>query len=511
MNPPHKARTSWWWSLLVAIAATLIIFRGLGVGSIWSDEAFSVELAKQSLGQMLRVTLSVEGNMFVYYFLMHFWLAVLHALHIRWSAFWVRVPSALAFIMASLTLWRLGDYLLGRIGGAVAVMLWWAFPWAVTYAQQARSFAFLFWFAALSFYAMVRLIDAQDDPSSQRWGFLYGLATLFGVYSFLDMVFYTMAQLLWMTWAWRAGRINSHRYQLYGAIVAGAAFLSLPLVPSILHGGQVSWVPLQTLPDILRYPNAWIKTPPQSPITVFIVLGVSIGIVNALTPRKGHETHTPMRRAFWLGLSWLILPLLLEYLVFTYLHFHILDAVYALPATMGIALSSAAGWLSLRSVPVSWAVLVATFIVALPQWPRGQGISLENWRTPVLTWAKGVKPDQSIVAFDNTSGVQYTLQYFIDAHHLPITIRPYPGHFTWTEYIKLNTKGAYFARAVSVPALRQDGILLAGHQVWFAFAEGPMGQARPLLTWLSHHAVLKERLSEKGWPVGFQLYQITGR
>lgn len=311
MNPSSQARASWLWSLLVASAAILVIFHRLGVGSIWRDEAFSVELAKQPLGQMLHVTLTVEGNMFMYYFVMHFWLGLLQLLHIRWSAYWVRVPNAAAFVLASLTVWRLGTYLVSRIGGAMAVMIWWAFPWVVTYGQQARAFAFLFWLAALSFYAMVRLIDATDDRSIKRWGFIYGLATLLGVYSFLDMVFYTILQLFWMTWAWRAGRIDSRRYQRYWAILVGTAILSLPLVPSILRGGQVGWVPMQTLHDIMRYPTTWLETKPTSLITVFIVLGVIIGIVTILRRHKDVENQLPIRRAYWLGLLWATVPLFL--------------------------------------------------------------------------------------------------------------------------------------------------------------------------------------------------------
>lgn len=508
MRESKNRPLSWPLALLVLIAAAFIIFHRLGAGSIWRDEAFSVELAKQSLGQMLHVTLTVEGNMFFYYFLMHGWLGILNLFHLPWSAFWVRVPNAVAFVAASVTLWRLADYLTGRIGGIVTVLIWWAFPWVITYGQQARSFSLFFFFTALSFYALVRLIDAGDDREAKRWAWIYGIATLLDVYSFMDSVFFTITQALWATWAWRSGRIDGKRYQRYWMMVIGAAICSLPLLPSIKHGGQVGWVPLQTFHDIVHYPTTWLEAKRTSLITVFIILGIVLGIITSVLPRKDDKDQARTRQAVVLGLAWAVIPLLLEYAVFKYLHFHILDAVYGLPTALGIALASGAGWMSLRRSTVAWAVLVATVLIAYPQWHRGQGISLEKWNTPVLTWAHFVTPHQSIVCIDNIGGIQYTLQYFIDAHHLPITIKPYPGHFTWNEYVNLKSKGAYFAQAASVAALQKAGILKPGHQVWLATADVPASLVQPLRTWLAQHATLRRTVSGTKWPVSFQLYQV---
>lgn len=123
MATSRQRRISWGLGVAVFVVSVLIIFHRLGFGSIWRDEAFSVELAKQSWGTMLHVVLTVEGNMFFYYLVMHLWLGLLHMFHIRWSAFMVRVPNALGYVGAALAIWRLADYLTGRAGGLIAVMV----------------------------------------------------------------------------------------------------------------------------------------------------------------------------------------------------------------------------------------------------------------------------------------------------------------------------------------------------------------------------------------------------
>lgn len=494
---------------VVAIVSEALIFHKLGLGSIWRDEAFSVELAKESIPQILRVVLSVEGNMFFYYMVMHLWLGLLNIFHIRWSAFWVRVPSALGFVAASITFWRLADYLMGRIGGLVAAVTWWAFPWAVTYGQQARSFSFFYFFTTLSYYGLIRFVDAQDVRSARRWAWVYGLATLLGVYSFMDEVFYTMTQVLWITWLWRRQRIENSRYIVFWSVTVAAALLSLPLVPSIENGGQVGWVPMQTIHDILRYPITWLSATPHSIIiTWYLALGALLGpLLFLVFIRHGQPPHAA--RAVGLGLMWVITPLAIQYLVFRYLNFHILDAVYALPATLGVSLASSAGWMSIRRGPVvPWLILVITLVIGVPQWYRGQGISLENGRPSVMALARHVTPGQYIVCIDNIGGLQYTLQYFIDAHHLSISIPPYPGQFTWSEYINLRNKGPYFAEAASVQQLQRSHILDPGNQVWLALADEPLSLTKPLEMWLHHHAVLLRTIHEPLAPVTFQLYSV---
>src|SRR5713226_4321396 len=78
VNPSRLLRTPP--SLLIVVALFGIslgfdLYR-LGVPSIWFDEAFSVELARQPLPLLWHIIFGSEPNMELYYLLLHGWLAV---------------------------------------------------------------------------------------------------------------------------------------------------------------------------------------------------------------------------------------------------------------------------------------------------------------------------------------------------------------------------------------------------------------------------------------------------
>src|ERR1700738_1938271 len=60
---------------LFTLALGFNLYR-LGTPSIWFDEAFSVELARQPLPLLWHIIFGLEPNMELYYLLLHGWLAV---------------------------------------------------------------------------------------------------------------------------------------------------------------------------------------------------------------------------------------------------------------------------------------------------------------------------------------------------------------------------------------------------------------------------------------------------
>ena len=82
-----------WCGMLFVVALVLNIYR-LGQPSIWFDEAFSVELARQPLPLLWHIIFGPEPNMELYYLLLHFWLQLTGALGLLPVEWVVRLPSA---------------------------------------------------------------------------------------------------------------------------------------------------------------------------------------------------------------------------------------------------------------------------------------------------------------------------------------------------------------------------------------------------------------------------------
>src|SRR2546422_4098894 len=85
------------WVLGVAfflIAMGFNLYR-LGVPSIWFDEAFSVELARQPFPLLWQIIFGPEPNMELYYLFLHGWLGLTSLLGLHDTEFVVRLPSTI--------------------------------------------------------------------------------------------------------------------------------------------------------------------------------------------------------------------------------------------------------------------------------------------------------------------------------------------------------------------------------------------------------------------------------
>ena len=111
--------------MLFVVALVLNIYR-LGQPSIWFDEAFSVELARQPLPLLWHIIFGPEPNMELYYLLLHFWLQLTGALGLLPVEWVVRLPSAFCAALSTVVVFWLGRRYLGRGAGCVAALLYWS-------------------------------------------------------------------------------------------------------------------------------------------------------------------------------------------------------------------------------------------------------------------------------------------------------------------------------------------------------------------------------------------------
>jgi hypothetical protein len=122
---------------------------------LWLDEAFSVWLGWQPLGQMWGWLLRIDQHPPLYYILLHFWM------YLGDSAGTVRLLSALLGTLTIPVIYCLGRRLLGPSAGLMAALILAVSPFHVRFAQETRMYTLLTLNASLAMLALVYLLT---DP-----------------------------------------------------------------------------------------------------------------------------------------------------------------------------------------------------------------------------------------------------------------------------------------------------------------------------------------------------------
>jgi hypothetical protein len=143
-------------SAIVTLGASLRIYE-IGAEGLWIDEAFSVWLARQPWGEMVRWVASVDQHPPLYYTLLHGWIRVFGdgEANLR----------ALSALLGTLTLpvgYLLGRRLVDRKVGLFSALILATSPFHVRFAQEARMYTLLTLTGALALYAFIRLLDSND-------------------------------------------------------------------------------------------------------------------------------------------------------------------------------------------------------------------------------------------------------------------------------------------------------------------------------------------------------------
>jgi len=283
----HRLRD--WLTLLVPAAAALLLGGyQLGQLSLWRDEAYSVDAAHRSVGQifaLLRHTDAVNGT---YYLFMHAVITVLGT-----SAAAIRLPSLLATAVAAAMTAALGRLLARMAGlpapwltGLLAGLLFVAVPQTTRYAQDARAYAIVTMLVTIATYLLVRAMLA----GTWRWWAGYALviaaAGLFNLFSLLVVAAHALTVLIIRVR--RGGPESGTRpVRLWRWLVAAAA-AGIAAAPLAFLGfrqrGQISWL---TRPSLRTVSNLFVSFAGSKPLVVPIAALALCGLVASLVARSG--------------------------------------------------------------------------------------------------------------------------------------------------------------------------------------------------------------------------------
>ena len=176
-TPAPTWRLPGWLVVGLPILAALVVggYR-LGGASLWRDEAYTLEVARRSPGQIVSLLLHVDAVHGPYYLGMHVVVRVLGT-----SEAALRLPSLIATSLAAGALAALGSRLaraselpVPSVTGLLAGLLYVAAPQTTYYAQDARPYGLVTLFAVVATYLL--LVAMQRGGSGVRWWVAYAAA-----------------------------------------------------------------------------------------------------------------------------------------------------------------------------------------------------------------------------------------------------------------------------------------------------------------------------------------------
>ena len=205
----------------VLLAAVALRLWGLGHKSLWFDEAYSVYIARQALGEIPRLLRLYDTHPPLYYVLLHLWMGVAGQSEVA-----VRVPSVVASLAAIGLTYLLGRRLAGEGVGLLAAVLLAASPFQVTAAQEARMYPFLMLFGVGASYALwLALAEGR-----RRYWMGYVLCLVLALYTHHFAVLLLLAHGVYVLGIHRERQ--AMRAWLFA--VAVVVILYLPLVPMLV-------------------------------------------------------------------------------------------------------------------------------------------------------------------------------------------------------------------------------------------------------------------------------------
>src|SRR5256886_2299405 len=242
------------WLLCILIGAIALGFNlyRLGDPSIWYDEAFSVELARQPLPLLWHIIWGPEPNMELYYLLLHFWLGFTSFLGLLPTEFVVRFPSAIFAALSSVMVFLLGRRFLGITAAIVGAGLYLLDDLQLVYAQQTRSYSLQLLLICIAWYAFLAALT--QESYQKRWWVCFIGVTALAVYAHLFSLLILLAQvvtfggLLVLPGPWR-GKVR-HRLVAFIVSLVSILVLIMPMLLVSLHGSKTGWLPSPHLHDV---------------------------------------------------------------------------------------------------------------------------------------------------------------------------------------------------------------------------------------------------------------------
>ncbi len=173
--------------ILLIIVFLFILLRliNLGSKSLWLDEAWSLEFAKQPILDILLNTW--ERTPPLYYLLSSFWIKIFGD-----SELSLRFPSFLFSVLSACVFYLLGKEIFNKKVATLGLLFYSLSSYQIWFAQMNRTYSMFVLASLLSFLFFVKLLKNQNKKLS----FYFVLSTCFMCYSHHYCIFNLLVQIL---------------------------------------------------------------------------------------------------------------------------------------------------------------------------------------------------------------------------------------------------------------------------------------------------------------------------
>ncbi len=455
--------------VLFGVAMGFNLYR-LGGPSIWFDEAFSVELARQPLPLLWHIIFGPEPNMELYYLFLHFWLSLTASLGLHATEFVVRFPSTIFAALSTVAVFLLGQRFMGTIAGFVGAGLYLLNDLQLVYAQQTRAYSLQLFLICVAWYALLAALTGTSHP--RRWWACYIVATTLAIYTHLFSILILLSQLcalgLLLFLPQERRRVTGQLRTLIGSLLI-ISLLSIPMLWVSRHGSKTGWLPIPHLSDVYQL---FLTISANSKIylllfVAFCAFGLFITIIYAypigreylMRYRLVDEKHAP-RGLLPIALAllcWLIVPIVVSYII-SQTPTRLFSSRYLVTIVPPLCLLVGLGVTMLRWRALQVGLSVILLLVAVRYVPLYyQGAQVENWNSATLWVEQHYQANDGLVCYDNDveQGCQISVEYYLYAYSSAAHFTAdSPGAFSWTNFGPVNPKAGSGA-AVDSAALAQ--------------------------------------------------------
>jgi uncharacterized membrane protein len=455
--------SNWVLCILIAAAALAFDLYRLGTPSIWFDEAFSVELARQPLPLLWHIIWGPEPNMELYYLFLHFWLGFTGLLGLHSTEFVVRFPSAIFAALSTVMVFLLGRRYLSITAGIVGAGLYLLNDLQLTYAQQTRAYSLQLLLICLAWYA---LLAAFTQTSRQkRWWVCFIAATTLAIYAHLFSLVILLAQLvafaglLILPGPWHADPSLRSGRQQWRAFVVSFLSIGLLVIPMLLvssYGSKTAWLFTPHLQDIY---TLFLTMSGNSKIYLLLIFGCcALGIFASmlvylpsgrdggqaqgphpdatppLVPPHGGAPHVEIAFAL---LCWLIVPVVFSFIV-SQGSMRLFSSRYLVTILPPLFLLVGMGVSVLRWRTLQVVLTLGLFLIALHHAPQYyQTAQVEDWNSTVHWLEQRYQAGDGLVCYDSDveQGCQVSVEYYLHAYPSAAHFTgDSPGEFSWANF-----------------------------------------------------------------------------
>lgn len=451
---------NWLLCVLVFGAALGFDLYRLGNASIWFDEAFSVELARQPLPLLWHIIWGPEPNMELYYLFLHFWLGLTGLLGFNPVEVVVRLPSAIFAALASVMVFLLGRRYLGLVAGITGAGLYTLNYLQLTYAQQTRAYSLQLLLICIAWYALFAVFTRETR--TKRWWAFFIIASVLAVYAHLFSLLILLAQviafggLLVLPGPWRAIARRRLRAFIVSLLIVGV--LVIPLLLESLHGAKTGWLPIPHLHEIVNLFQL-ITTSSNTYLLILFVL-CSCALLVALLPHMQNSEPLLERVTFYRSgdeqsalkiqqflpvafalVCWFFVPIIVSYVV-SQGSIRLFSSRYLVTVLPPLFLLVGLTVAALRWRVAQVALVLGLFFIALHYVPiYYKSAQVEDWNSTVRWLEQRYQPGDGLVCYDNDveQGCQIAVEYYLHAYPSGAQFSSdSPGAFSWQNFGPVN-------------------------------------------------------------------------